>query len=83
MASLRAVVRWASGLFLAAALVGGLAVVLSQGTALSEGTEVELRVPQGASSRSIATLLEEAQLIDHPRLFDVYVRLKDAAGELS
>ncbi len=46
------------------------------------GTQVDVRIPAGAPLRAIAARLDSARLIDHPRLFTAYVRLKGAAGEL-
>lgn len=46
------------------------------------GTPVEVRIPAGSSVRAIAARLDSAGLIDHPRLFSLYVRLKDADGAL-
>jgi UPF0755 protein len=49
---------------------------------LAAGTAVELRVPSGATARTVGERLEEAGLIDHPRLFSLYVRMKGAQRDL-
>jgi len=54
----------------------------TRGTSLPEGTEVELRIPAGSSVRAIATRLDSAGLIDHPRVFALYVRLRGADADL-
>ena len=59
-----------------------LTIVGSQGTSLSEGTVVDLRVPSGAAVRRIAAQLERENLIDHPRIFIAYARLQGAESEL-
>lgn len=46
------------------------------------GTVVDVRVPAGASVRSIASRLDSAGLIDRPGLFAFYVRMKGADREL-
>lgn len=70
---------------LALALVGILLVVgwlATRGPSLPRGTAVEVRIPAGSSVRGIATRLDSAGLIDHPRLFSLYVRLRGADGDL-
>jgi len=52
------------------------------GSELPDGTVVELRIPSGASVRSIATRLDSADLIGSPRVFSAYVRWKKADGDL-
>ena len=61
---------------------GALLVAWSQGTDLPEGTVVDLRIPSGAAVSEIAVYLDTARLIDHPRVFAAYVRLRGAEGEL-
>jgi len=53
-----------------------------RGTSLPRGTEVEVSIPAGSSVRAIATRLDSAELIDHPRLFALYVRLLGADADL-
>jgi UPF0755 protein len=59
-----------------------LIIVKSQGTGLPEGTVVDLRVPSGTTVSGIATQLDRASLIDHPRIFSAYVRLQGSESEL-
>ncbi len=59
-----------------------LTIVGNQGTGLSEGTVVDLRVPSGAAVRRIAAQLERESLIDYPLIFTAYVRLQGAESEL-
>lgn len=44
------------------------------------GEPVDFEVPEGASGREVAALLASAELIEHPLLFRVAIRL-DASGE--
>ena len=43
---------------------------------------MDVRVPQGATVRTISEQLRRAGLIDHPRMFSLYVRLKGAQTQL-
>ncbi|MGH7541014.1 MAG: endolytic transglycosylase MltG [Gemmatimonadota bacterium] len=66
--------------------IGAIAIVLAA-TACGDdgplrGTEVDVRVPRGAGMSTIARELERAGLIDHPRLFALYVRVKGAERDL-
>ncbi len=64
-----------------------LAAVLGQacgpGTAPDDAAEpVAVTVPRGASTAEVVRRLADAGLVDHPRLFTVYVALHGAEGEL-
>ncbi|MCG8468893.1 MAG: endolytic transglycosylase MltG [Gemmatimonadetes bacterium] len=80
--------RRAGWIVLGATLVGGAALtlaglsVVNGGGSLPAGTEVSLRIPAGSSVHSIATRLDSAGLIEHPRLFSGYVRWKGADDAL-
>lgn len=65
-----------------AALALTAALLAACGPSLPEGTEVDLRIPEGSSVRAIAARLDSAGLIDHPRLFALYVRINGADAEL-
>lgn len=43
---------------------------------------VEVRIPEGAGTRQVARVLEEEGLVDHPRVFAVYVALRGDEGRL-
>lgn len=43
---------------------------------------VEVRIPEGAAARQIATALEEAKLVRFPAAFALYARLQGSAGSL-
>jgi UPF0755 protein len=47
-----------------------------------DGRDVEITVPEGAGARTVARRLQAAGLVDHPRLFALYVRLRGTAGSL-
>lgn len=74
--------RRAAVALLLLAILAVIGVVASRGTSLPAGTEVELRIPTGSSVRAIATRLDSAELIDHPRLFSLYVRIRGADADL-
>ncbi len=66
-------------------ITGGLVAagfLLSGGGTLPGGTEVDLHIPTGSSVRAIATRLDSAGLIGHPRLFSWYARLRGVDSEL-
>lgn len=75
-------VRRAGIALLVLAVIGVIGVVASRGTSLPAGTEIELRIPTGSSVRVIAARLDSAELIDHPRLFSLYVRFRGADADL-
>lgn len=51
-----------------------------QKTAIAEGEEITVTIPEGASTGDIAKILEEQGLIDHPFLFRIKSRFGDYDG---
>ena len=53
-----------------------------RGRGIPDGSVVEILVPDGAASLEVAGVLQAAELIFHPRIFDAYVRLKGQGRQL-
>ena len=78
----------AAGRYAAAALAAAAPILYGfltselRGIGPVDGSVVEVRVPEGFDSGSIAQLLERTGLIGHAPVFDAYVRLKGAGRSL-
>ncbi|MYA34564.1 MAG: endolytic transglycosylase MltG [Gemmatimonadales bacterium] len=53
-----------------------------RGRGVPDGSIVEVLIPDGAASLEVADVLQERELIFHPRIFDAYVRLKGQGRQL-
>jgi UPF0755 protein len=60
----------------------GAALACGRGEGPPAGTEVDVRIPSGATTRTIGTELQRVGLIAYPRAFALYVRIKGAQREL-
>lgn len=75
--------RWiALGAGVIVVVVAALGFAATRRTGPPGGTEVDLRVPPGATLNAIADRLDEAGLIGSPLAFSLYVRTKGAGSEL-
>jgi UPF0755 protein len=66
---------------LVASAIGLGSLATACGDPAAEGL-VEVRIPEGAAARQIASTLEEANLVGFPTGFALYARLKGSAGSL-
>ena len=64
------------------ACICALAACGGGGTNPPAGTELDVTIPSGSSVRSIARRLDSAGLIDHPRVFSLYARVRGAESDL-
>lgn len=76
-------VRWGGLLVLAIGLIWvGWTFAFGGAEGPPAGTEVDVRIEAGSTVRTIGEQLRRAGLIDHPRMFSLYVRFKGAQTEL-